>query len=170
MRKYLQLIGTEMAWILGTLVACFMISYYLFGNSIFEPELDVHLSDTYLIISKSLILAPLCLFLLFIVYSLRTYRRRFQLDLENWILVIVGIALQVCFLNLSNTLSEFALIGWTSYPPLSALQEPVTPVNKDSSIVTIIRLLNAIQAVCLMSLLFSCFRWGVVSVRRRIAR
>jgi hypothetical protein len=162
MQKLSRQILTEVLWLTLSLVLTVLLSLFLFGSSFLASDLDLHLHDTYFIISKWFILTPLFLIVSFIIYFIRTFKQKFSKTLSNWILLISGLTLLISLTILIKIFSQYFIGGWTLYPPLSALGPDKIPEMTENPLTKFIaNFLTVIQTIILFMLIFSVYHWGV---------
>jgi heme/copper-type cytochrome/quinol oxidase subunit 1 len=161
MQKLSRQILTEALWLTFSLVLTVLLALFLLGSSFLTDDLDLHLHDTYFIFSKWFILAPLFLFVAFIIYFSKTFKQKFSKTLSNWILLVLGLTLLISLTILIKMFSQFFIGGWTLYPPLSALGSDKIPEMTENPLTKFIaNFLTVIQTIILFMLVFSVYRWG----------
>ncbi|MEO6456507.1 MAG: hypothetical protein ABIN97_20695 [Ginsengibacter sp.] len=161
MRKVPKQILIEVLWLVLSLAITILFASFLFGWSFLRSDVNIHLHDTYFVISRWLILPLIFFLLVFIVYFIKEFRKSFSSTLANRVLTATGLILIVLLTFLIQSFSQSLIGGWTLYPPLSVLgpdsisqmtQNPVTKVITNSLIV--------IQILVLVMLLFAAYQWG----------
>lgn len=156
----------DVVWLILSLVLTTLLALFLFGQTFLSGELDLHLHDTYFVISRWLILTPLFLLVTFIIFFIRTFRNKFEMTFSNWILLLSGLLLVIALTILIKVFSQFTFGGWTMYPPLSALGPDQVPEVKEDPVTTFItNFLTVVQAIVLVVLAFATFRWGTLKHR-----
>ncbi len=167
MQKVSRQIFRELLWLTASLCLTFILAWFLFGWTFLKGDLDLHLHDTYFVISRWLILTPLFLMVTFITYFIKEFRKRFSKRFPNWLIVITGMTLIILLTFLIQTFSQFLIGGWTSYPPLSALdvEDKISELTQDPIAKFITSFLTVIQIVVLLMLLFFVYRWGTQKQR-----
>lgn len=161
MQKLFRQILIEALWLTLSLMLTVLLALFLFGSSFLSSDLDLHLHDTYFIISKWFILTPLFLFVAFIIYIIKTFKQKFSKTLSNWILLISGLTLVIALTVLIKVFSQFFIGGWTLYPPLSALGPDKIPEMTENPLTKFIaNFLTVMQTIVLLILVFVVYRWG----------
>jgi heme/copper-type cytochrome/quinol oxidase subunit 1 len=162
MRKQLRPFLTEFFWVTISALTALLIACFIFGWNFFTDTVDLHLHDTYFVISPEIILIPFFLLINFLIYYIKEARRNFSRSIPNIIILITGLLLVAYMTNIGKEMiREGTSLGWTAYPPLSALQDP-SPVQKlEHPIVN--SLANSIivfQLAMSLALLYVSFQWG----------
>lgn len=161
MQKSPKPIVTELCWLAVCLGLTLLLSLLLWGKDIFKSTVDIHLHDTYFVIAPLHMLLPFFLLVSFLFYFTREFRHSFRRSLPNWILLITGLALVITLTFLVKIFSAFTTMGWTAYPPLSALEQQTIPqVTQEPIVSVLVNVFTVIQAVVVLQLLFVTFRWG----------
>jgi len=125
-----------------------------FGND----NLDINLHDTYFVIQYSWIdsVFPPFLWLVAIVYVIRTVLNQYKSRLQNLILLIAFFGLNVLMLNYLKLAAKFngftSRTNWTIYPPLSALSKVPPHKNHISSFNNTTEIIFIIQIILLLLL------------------
>lgn len=127
-KRELKYISKELIWAAVMLINCLIFCIASFGLDNFKSgKCEIHLHDTYLVLSSISILLGLFIFLLFFSLLIRTILYNFRNRITN-ILLISATALMILLSTLvvqkASKLSFFES-GWAIYPPLSALPEEV---------------------------------------------
>jgi heme/copper-type cytochrome/quinol oxidase subunit 1 len=152
----------EILWLTVSLELTLLLSLFLFGRNFVSGTIDIHLHDTYFVITHFHILLPIFFLVTFMVYFVKELRNSFRRTLSNWILIIIGVAVIIALTFLIKTFFHFFTGGSTLYPPLSALgPDKVPELTQDPVAKFIINLFTVIQIIILMMLLFVAFRWGI---------
>ena len=159
MKKLSRQILIEAQWLILSLGLTILLTMFLLDWT-FPPEtIDIHLHETMFVISRWYILTPLFLLIAFIVYVIKESRKSFRQALPNCILITIGLTLVILFSFFFQTFSQPFIGGWTSYPPLSALdQESQMSQNAVTKIIT--NSLIVIQIIIIFILLVVTYRWG----------
>jgi Na+-driven multidrug efflux pump len=161
MQKVSRQILMELLWLTFSLGLTTLFAYLLFGSTILNGVFDLHLHDTYFVISRWYILTPLFCFVTFIIYFVKGLTKSFDRTLSNWLLIIVGLTLIITLTFLIQTFSQFSFGSWTLYPPLSALgSDKIPELRQDPLTKLIANFLIVIQILILVMLLFFSYRWG----------
>lgn len=169
MQKVTRQFFIELLWLAISLGLTILLALSFFGRTFLAGKLDIHLRDTYFVVSPMKILLPMFLLVTFIIYFLKELRNSFRITLSNWILAVLGFTLIIALAFLVKNFAQDFTGGWTVYPPLSALgpgkdreltqQYPISEV--------IANFLMAIQIGILIMLLFVTYRWGIQ--KRKVA-
>jgi hypothetical protein len=137
----------------------FSINIYITNNA-----LDIHLHDTYFVVSPWLISTSLFLLATFIIYFVKEKRKSFGRTIQNWLIVILGFSL-IILLNVLIKSFSHAIGELTWYPPLSGLGKSKDAVNSPNPIaIFIVGLLRIMQLLVLILLLF--FTYSLWSRKR----
>lgn len=161
MQKISREIFIEVIWLTVSVGVTLLLSLFLFGRNFLNDTIDIHLHDTYFVIAPLHILLPIFCLVTFIVYFAKEFRNSFQHTLPNWILIIIGLTLVIALTFLIKAFSQFFIVGWTLYPPLSALgPDKVPELTQDPVTKFIINFFTVAQIIILTVLLFVAFRWG----------
>jgi heme/copper-type cytochrome/quinol oxidase subunit 1 len=143
-----------------------LLASFLFGWTSLKGDLDIHLHDTYFVISSWLILIPLFFLVTFIIYFIKEFRKQFSRTFSNWLLIIAGVTLIISLTFLIQSFSQFLIGGFTLYPPLSALgPDKIPELTQDPVAKFITSFLTVIQIVVLFMLLFFVYCWGTQKKR-----
>ena len=162
MHKITRQVLIELSWLALCLGVAIVFASILFGPAFFKGQLDIHLHDTYFIISHAHFWAPFFFLVTFIVYFTKEFRKSFRRTLPNWLLIITGLTLIVFLTFLIQVFSQVFINGWTSYPPLSGLgAEPALDLKQDPVSRFIANVLIIIQIIVVIFLLFISYRWGI---------
>ncbi|MEO6550436.1 MAG: hypothetical protein ABIN94_20690 [Ferruginibacter sp.] len=153
--------AVEICWLAFSLVLAIIFSFLLFGSASLTGDLDLHLHDTYIVISRWLILVPVFLMLTFSIYFIKGIWLKLTSTFANWVIVVTGISLITMLTVLIKTFSQILVNGWTLYPPLSAFEPgKVAELTSVPQMTIIANFLTLIQAVVLGMSLLSVYRWG----------
>ncbi len=156
----------ELLWITFSFGLTVLIASIFFGWSLLKGNLDLHLHDTYIVISGWIVLTPLFVLLTFTIYFIKEFRKSFGRTLSNWILIVIGLTIIISLTFLIQFISQLLITG-TLYPPLSALSQDKVPVAKEIPVIGFVtNLLTIIQAVVLGMLLFVAYRWGAHKTKK----
>jgi heme/copper-type cytochrome/quinol oxidase subunit 1 len=151
----------ELLWLALSLGLTILLLSFLFGLSLSQNTIDIHLHDTMFVISRWHFFSPLFFLVIFIIYFIKEFRKSFSRTLPNLLLIIAGMTLVILLTFLIQTFSQFLTGGWTLYPPLSALgPDEVPEMTQDTVTKFITNFLTVIQIVVLLMLLFVTYRWG----------
>lgn len=122
MKKVLKIELIKLIWT----IVCFLLGYFYLINSdnfiFFSTDtLDIHLHDTYFVIDIAHFWLAVFLVLHFSLNTIYSLNTKFFSSVANTIYLLEIIAL---YFLVEITASLFCTTqqGWTSYPPLSALQ------------------------------------------------
>ena len=160
MQKLSRQVFIEVAWLSVSLGFTLLLALLLLGRNFLSDTIDVHLHDTYFVIAPFHVLSAAFFLVTFIIYFVKEFRNSFRRIIANWILIMIGLTLVIALTYLIETFSHIFTVGWTSYPPLSALPETDSGLSPDPVARFIIYFLTAIQILVLTMLLIAAFRWG----------
>lgn len=161
MQKVSKQIFTEAIWLTIALGLTLLLLLFLFGKNFLSNSINIHLYDTYFVIAPIHLLLPVNFLVTFIVYFVKEFRISYRRTLQNWILIIIGLALVVALTILIKTFSQFFIGGWTFYPPLSAVGQDQLPELTQAPVTKfIINFFTVLQVLVLTMLLYVAFRWG----------
>jgi heme/copper-type cytochrome/quinol oxidase subunit 1 len=171
MNKISRQIFEELLWLTASLGLKILLASFLFGWSYQKSIIDLHLHDTYYVISSWLIITPLFFFVTFIVFFIKELRKSFGHKLSNWITIISGLTLVILLTILIQTFSQFLIGGWTSYPPLSALgfEDKISGLTQDPIAKFVTIFLTIVQAGVFLMLLFFVYHWGTQKQKHKIS-
>lgn len=158
MKKISNLLLTETKWLILSLVLTFFSALIIFGRSIFSEYVDLHIHDTYLVISALFFTLPLFFLINFLIYFIRTLKYRFSNSIINLILLLSGLLLILFISLLIHTIPPQFQTGWTVYPPLSGLKEN-SPSLFDQARIIISGIALIIQVFISVILLYTTYRW-----------
>ena len=143
------------------------LTFLIFGKSILSNELDIHLHDTYFIISKWLFLISLFLLITFIIFFIRAGSRKDNTKFGNWICLISGLALVISLTIFIKKFSQTIPIDWSIHSSLSALSaEEILKMKSETLPAIIINSLLVLQVIILCACIFSAYRWGSKGVNK----
>ncbi len=166
MQKLSVQILKECLWLAFSVALTVLLAVFLFGKSSLTGNLDIHLHDTYFVISKWYLLAPLFLIINFIVYFIRVRRSGFIQVSSNWIFLFSGFSLIIALTILAKLIPQFFIGGITLYPPLSALGPDKVPEMMENSVLGFIaNIIVVFQSLILIVIVFSVYRWGTQNRR-----
>ena len=149
----------EVLWLAFATLLSIVLLLLLFGNKIFTGPVDLHLRDTYFVISRGILLITVALFAIFTTYFIKTTICIHTSTFSNVTLLVSGFMLITFLTRMIRILSEFFTGGWTLYPPLSALSPNTTPeLRQDETANFVATFLMGIQAVVLGMLLFATYK------------
>ena len=161
MQKVSRKIFMDIFWLTLSLVLTILLSILLFGHTFLTGDLDLHLHDTYFVISRWLILIPLFLMLTFGIYFFKRIWLKLNTTFANWVIVVTGLTLIISLTLLIKTFSQFSVSGWTLYPPLSSLgPDKVSELKPVPQMTIIANFLTLIQFIISAMLVFAVYRWG----------
>jgi magnesium-transporting ATPase (P-type) len=161
MQKLTRQVLNEILWLAFSLGVAILLAFLMFGRTLLNDTLDIHLHDTYFVIAHSYILIPIFFIVTFIVYFIKELRMSYRRTLPNWILISTGLILVIALTFLIKTLSQFFTGDWTLYPPLSALgPDKVPELTQDPATKFLITFFTGMQFAILIMLLFASYRWG----------
>jgi hypothetical protein len=163
MRKVTRQFFIELLWLAISLGLTTLLARFFFGRTFLTGKLDIHLRDTYFLVSPMKILLLMFLLVTFIIYFLKGLRNSFRVTLSNWILAVIGLGVIIGLTSFVRNFSQHFTGGWTAYPPLSALGPgKVRELTQQYPISEVIaNFLMVIQLVILIMLLFVTYRWGI---------
>lgn len=169
MKAYTKQIITELIWLIISGLISVLICRFVFLYDFSSKTIDLHLHDTYIVLSASLLLILLFLIVAFVLYLFKESRQHFARTLPNSILLIVGFLLIVSIAYFSKEMTRLNIsFGWTAYPPLSSLQyKNLSEATLDPYIVVITNVLLVLQLLVTTVLLYVAFCWGT---KRNIAK
>ena len=121
MQEYKRQILKEIGWFILAGLGSLLMGRFLFGLSLSNSTLDIHLHDTYFVIDNAYLIVPFFIFFLFIIYSIRTFKNRFSISIANWTMLLSGILTISGLTILSRLFYQLSFAGLTLYPPLSQL-------------------------------------------------
>ena len=169
MQKVSFQLKTEFLWLLAAAVLTIMIAYNRFGKSITDDTLDLHLHDTFFVISRWMVLIPLFLLVTFLVFFIKTQISKTSTDFSYIVFILSGLALGISITLIIKTLSISGIVGFTTYPPLTALGiTEISPPNMDSFSIFLINSLTAIQIIILGITIYSAFQFGIKKHKQSI--
>lgn len=161
MQKISSQLLLEFLWLTLSLVLTTFLALFFFGQSFLNGDLDLHLHDTYFVISKWLVLTPLLLTVTFLLYLIKTRFKKLKTIFSYWVIVISGLTLIVSLTIIIKIVSQFATGGWTLYPPLSALgPDKISELKPDPLSTLIANSLTIVQFVVLVITLVISYRLG----------
>ena len=160
MQNMTRQILPELLWLtLSALVTVFLF-YALFGFPFTKETIDIYYRDTMFVLTPWSIFLPLFFLLTFIIYFIKVSRKSFREVISNWIFMISGLTVIILCSFLIQNLSLFLPVGWTIYPPLSALGPDKVSEPEDLTGKSIIGFFTVIQILTILILLFGMYRWG----------
>lgn len=148
----------ELLWLTLSMGLTFLLVFALSGWTFSKDSLDIHVHDTYFVISRWLALTLLFCLVTFIIYFIKEFRKPFSQTFQNWLLLVAGLTLISSLAFLSQTFSQSS-VGWTIYPPLSALDKMIE-TGKNTVAKPVSNLLILIQIIIVSMLLFAVYHWG----------
>ena len=162
MKKISKQILEESLWLMASLGLTILLASSLFRWSYLKNNVDIHLHDTYYVISSWLIIIPLFFFVTFMVFFVKELNKSFRQNLTNWITIIAGLTLVILLTILIQAFSQFLIGGWTAYPPLSALgfEDKISGLTQDPNAKLVTIFLTIIQVGVLIMLSFFVYNWG----------
>ncbi len=156
-----QQIIIEILWLILSLGLTILLALFLFGKTFLAGTIDIHLQDTFFVISTAHLLFPIFFLVTFFVYFIKEYRKSFRRILSNWILILSGLTLIIALTFLIKTFSQFFTGGWALYPPLSALGPgKVSELTRAPVTNVITNFFTVVQIIILTMLLYATFRSG----------
>jgi hypothetical protein len=154
----------EISWIMLSILLTLLITGFIFDWSLLENTIDIHLHDTYFVLSLGTFLFPLFFLLNIVIFSIKEARQGFCKTVPNIIILLSGLLLIIYLTNLSKNFIRVGTTfsrGWTAYPPLAALHEAQQEQMKEHLLVTIIvNSITVLQLVVTLALLYISFLWG----------
>jgi heme/copper-type cytochrome/quinol oxidase subunit 1 len=161
MQKASRQLLADFIWLILSLVLTSLLAIFLFGNSFLKGDLDLHLHDTYFVVSKWLVLTPLFLFATFLLYLIKTRFKKFNSPFSYWAIILSGMTLTVFLTIIIKTLSQFSTGGWTLYPPLSGLgPDRISELKPDPLSTLLANFLTVVQLIVIIITLITAYRWG----------
>jgi heme/copper-type cytochrome/quinol oxidase subunit 1 len=163
MAKSFKPILTELLWLAVSFVVTALICRLVFFWDLRQGTLDLHLHDTYFVFTASTIIVPMFLLVTFALYFTREIRNRFSKTLPNIILLASGLVLIVLIVFVNKEFIRLGTrsVGWTMYPPLSALTQ-IEPgnVKPDPFVAVVANALTVLQILVTVALLYATYHWG----------
>ena len=111
MQKVARQFFIELLWLTASLSPTILLASVVLGWKFLQSNLDIHLHDTYFVISSWRILTPLVFLVTFIIYFIKEYRRLLSRALPNWIFLITGLTLIVFLTFLIQSFSQLLTSG-----------------------------------------------------------
>jgi heme/copper-type cytochrome/quinol oxidase subunit 1 len=156
MQKGIKKIFIECAW----LAAIAALSLLLLGNTVGKKSMDIHLHDTYYVISPWGLAGFLFIVMGWMVYCIRVLKGSCRNAIANSIFLTMGAALILLLSQGVSLVAPFAAGEWTAYPPVSA--EGISSVKAGSNLLMqgIVSWLTGFQLVILLLMLLITYKWG----------
>ena len=153
-------IAGELVWIAFSAAITAILSTFLFGWTFVSKGADLHIHDTYFVVSRWFILIPLFLLINFIICFIKEKRKSFARTVPNLVLVVSGL---ICLVSLTYLIKFFSLTAtvWALYPPMSRLNDAggqQVPAFLSEKYIS--NFLIILQVVLLILLLYATYRWG----------
>ena len=157
MKKRYKPLLSELLWLVVVLVITLLICRFAFVWDYRRGTVDLHLHDTYFVLSAATAIIPIFLLITFLLYFLKEFRYRFSRTLPNIILFVAGILLVglLVFINQEIGKLQTRTGGWTMYPP----QEESRNIEPDSLLEGVTHVFTALQVVVTIALLYAAFQW-----------
>ena len=147
---------------MGSSVLTILFAYNLYGKALADDTLDLHLHDTFFVISRWMVLIPLFLLVTFMVFYVKTRIWETSSNTSHILLIISGLALGISITLIIKALSIYGIVGFTTYPPLTALgRTEISPPSMDSFSIILVNSLTAIQILILGITIYSAFQFGM---------
>ncbi len=151
----------ELIWFIIAGLISFSIGHFLFGLSLSNSALDIHLHDTYFVVDKVYLILPLFFFVLFLIYAIRTLKNGFSIPFANWTMLLSGLISVIGLTFLTRTFFQLSLAGLTLYPPLSQLGPDKFSELKPNPLFDFAsKFITVIQTLLVIGLLYLIFKWG----------
>jgi len=167
MRSTTRQILIEVAWFIFAGLFSFLIGHFVFGLTLSNSALDLHLHDTYFVVDSIYFISLFFLLILFVVYSLRTFKNNFSIKFANWTMLLSGILLVFGLTLLTKILYQLSFAGLTLYPPLSQLGPDKLSELKPNPLFDLTeKFLEFLQILILIVLLFLTYKWGKMKSKR----
>ena len=156
----------EIVWLILAGLFSFLVGHFLFGLSLSNSALDIHLHDTYSVVDNSYLIAPFFVFTLFVIYSIRTFKNRFSISFANWTMLLSGTFLVFGLTFLTKIFYQLSFAGLTLYPPLSQLgPDKLSELKPNPLFDFAAKILMVIQILALTTLLYLTYCWGRMKKR-----
>jgi cytochrome c oxidase subunit 1 len=167
MQEYKRQILKEIGWFILAGLGSLLMGRFLFGLSLSNSTLDIHLHDTYFVIDNAYLIVPFFIFFLFIIYSIRTFKNRFSISIANWTMLLSGILTISGLTILSRLFYQLSFAGLTLYPPLSQLgPDKFSELKPNHLFELATKILLIIQILVLTVLLYLTYSWGQLKSKK----
>jgi hypothetical protein len=161
MKQRYKLVLAEFAWLFIAAIITVVFCWALFYWNLKSATFDFHFHDTFFVLDTWQVLIPIFLFVVFFLFFIKEAFKYFSQTIPNVVILITGLLLIGVLILLNREFLKVGVsIGWTSYPPLSALPEPKPTINFDPVTIVIANVITALQIIVTASLLVVTFRWG----------
>ncbi len=154
-----RLILKESVWLVISIGITFLIATLL-GTRFSDNVIDLHLFDTYVVVSGWQLISGLFPLVTFLIYIVKEKHKSFTRTLPNWIIIISGGTL-IIFLSVQTKVLSTMMMSYTLYPPLSALgNSKEGEITKNTSINLIVNSFTVMQFGIMAILVYVAYRWG----------
>lgn len=123
--------------------------------------LNRHFNYIHYQVDTAFIIIPLFLFLLFIIYGIRTAKTKFSIPFANWMMLLSGLLSVVTLTLLTRTFYHAGFLELNIYPPLSQLGPDQLPELKPNPFFDgVSKFISGIQILLVAALVLLTFKWG----------
>ncbi len=156
----------QLGFIIASFALALFLVYLLFGSKVLNNAFDLHIHDTYFVLSSWIAIIILFIITLFAIFFLKEFRYKHKRVLPNFIILLSGLLLAILLLYGIRILGSLD----TDYAQRISLPTSSTSTLNESTVVehnqlsptlnSLNSILSAVQIIIILILLYVSYRWG----------
>lgn len=133
--------------------------------------LNSHFNYIHYTVDTVYVMMPVFIFLLFIIYGIRTTRSKFSNPFANLTMLVSGVLSVAAMTFLTRTFFHAGFLEQTIYPPLSQLgANRLSGLKPNPFFDLVSKCISVIQLLLIAALLFLTFKWGKTKTTPNVSK